>query len=161
ANADITIRRQASSLIPEGIVYNGALYAAGGDFNGDGKADLVVGEPVRTLTAAGSNTILELDERGTAFVLFSIAERGSGVSLEDADSVIRGEAEFDRVGTLPAMPNVDINHDGRDDLLLGAEDADRLTTTLTPGAGKVYVMYGASTPPSLPPGDQIFELDNF
>ena len=120
ANADITVRRLSSTEIPEGVVFNGDLLATAGDFNADGKVDLLVGEPTRILTAAGSDTILDPDERGTAYVLYSIAERGSGITLADADSIIRGEAEFDRFGTLPAMPSIDINDDMLDDLLIGA-----------------------------------------
>ncbi|CAN0477506.1 unnamed protein product, partial [Phaeothamnion confervicola] len=38
--------------------------------------------------------------------------------------------------------------------------ANAVTTILTPGAGKIFVAYGASTPPALPPGDQIVDLSN-
>ena len=160
ADAAITVRRDAAGSIPEGIVFKGALYATSGDFNADGKADLLVTEPTRTLTPVGSQTVLDQDERGTAYVLFSIAERGDNVLLTDANAALRGEFEFDRLGTLALQANIDINHDGLDDLLIGAAGADRVTTSLTPAAGKLFVIYGASTPPELPPGDQIVDLVN-
>ena len=46
------------------------------------------------------------------------------------------------------------------DAALAAAGADRLTTTVTPGAGKLFVAYGASTPPNLPPASEIVDLAN-
>ncbi|CAN0488038.1 unnamed protein product, partial [Phaeothamnion confervicola] len=83
-DADIVVRREDAAGIADGVVYNGVLNATAGDFNADGKADLLIGEPTRTTTPAGSSTILDQDERGTAYVLFSIAERGRDVYLTDA-----------------------------------------------------------------------------
>ncbi|HYW78385.1 MAG TPA: hypothetical protein VE890_02375, partial [Thermoguttaceae bacterium] len=132
-----------------------------GDFNADGIADLLVGEPMYTLTPIGaSDTVLDVDERGTAYVLFSITQRGTDAYLSDASSAIRGEFEFDGFGLVPAEPGIDINGDGLDDILIGAPGANAVTTLLTPGAGKLFVAYGAATPPALPPGDQIVDLTN-
>ncbi|MCU0979306.1 MAG: PA14 domain-containing protein, partial [Pirellulaceae bacterium] len=159
-DADITVRRADEAAIPEGLVYHGLLAATAGDFNADGVADLLVGEPMRTLQPVGSDTLLDVDERGTAYVLFSIAQRGRDAYLSDASSAIRGEFEFDHFGVLPASPGIDLNGDRLDDILIGAPGAHAITTILVPGAGKLFVAYGASTPPALPPGDQIVDLTN-
>ncbi|HNH36345.1 MAG TPA: hypothetical protein PK375_10545, partial [Rhodocyclaceae bacterium] len=159
-DADILVRRDDAAAIPDGMVIKGVLHATAGDFNADGVADLLVGEPTRTVTPVGSDTILDADERGTAYVLFSITERGKDVYLTDASSAIRGEFEFDHFGMLPAEAGIDLNGDRLDDILIGAPGANAVTTILTPGAGKLFVVYGASTPPNLPPGDQIVDLSN-
>ncbi|MFO7664410.1 MAG: hypothetical protein R6X18_17710, partial [Chloroflexota bacterium] len=159
ADAQITIHREEGSL-PENMVYGGILQATSGDFNADGVPDLLVGEPLRTLTVVGSDVLLDIDEQGAAYVLFSITERGSSATLSDSSSAIRGEFEFDAFGMLPAEPGIDLNGDRLDDLLIGAAGANSVTTILTPGAGKMFVVYGASTPPDLPPGDQIVDLTN-
>ena len=91
---------------------------------------------MHTLTPVGSTTMLDVDERGTAYVLFSITERGSDAYLSDASSAIRGEFEFDHFGMLPAEPGIDLNGDRLDDILIGAPGADAVTTILTPGAGQ-------------------------
>ena len=160
ADAAITIRRQAAADIPDAFAFSGLLNVTAGDFNADGKADIVVTEPTRALLPTGSSDELLPDERGTAYVLFSITDRGSDVLLTDANAVLRGESEFDRFGTLPSAQAIDLNGDNLDDLLIGAPGANRSTTSLTPGAGKLFVIYGASTPPNLPPGDQIVDLTN-
>ena len=55
---------------------------------------------------------------------------------------------------------MDIDGDGVDDLLIGAPNADLVIESLIGGAGKLYVAYGASRPPQLPPSDQIIDLTN-
>ena len=130
-DADITVRRDDAAAIPEGLVYHGVLQATAGDFNADGVADLLVGEPhADAAPPSGSNTVLDIDERGTAYVLFSITERGRDAYLTDANSAIRGEFEFDHFGQLPAEPGIDLNGDRLDDILIGAPGADAVTTIL-------------------------------
>src|SRR4029079_9284268 len=63
-------------------------------------------------------------------------------------------------GSLPADPNIDLNEDRLDDLVIGAPGAHAITTIVLPNAGKVFVAYGASAPPTLPAGDQIVDLTN-
>ena len=55
--ADIVVRRMAAARSPKASRFEGALHATGGDFNGDGRMDLAVGEPSRELKATGSTTI--------------------------------------------------------------------------------------------------------
>ena len=162
ASAAITVRRDAVDNLQEGVLYIGTLQATAGDFNGDGKQDLLVGEPSRLTTVAGSSTlqILDQDDRGHAYVFFSVTERSGQVLLADADADIRGQFDFDHLGVLPAKPGMDIDGDGVDDLLIGAPNADLVIESLIGGAGKLYVAYGASRPPQLPPSDQIIDLTN-
>ena len=144
--ANITVRRYAEQAIPEGVAYDGELYATAGDFNADGRQDLLVTEPLRELRAKNSSTVLSQDRRGAAYVLYKIAERGADAALTGADITLRGESEFDRFGTLPQQPGMDLDGDGFDDLLAGAPGADRVNP-LTADAGKLYVAYGAAPKP--------------
>ncbi|MCW5626673.1 MAG: FG-GAP repeat protein, partial [Burkholderiales bacterium] len=159
-DAFITIRRDAAADIPAGVTYGGVLQVSAGDFNADGKADLLIGEPTRVTTATGSGNVLDTDQRGTAYVVFSAIEQDGDVVLTQADSIIRGQFEFDRFGRLATTPAMDIDSDGNDDLLIGARGADFITESVVPGAGKLFVGYGSSTPPSLPAQDQIIDLLN-
>ncbi|MBL8535175.1 MAG: FG-GAP repeat protein, partial [Betaproteobacteria bacterium] len=159
-DAMITVRRDLATNIPAGVTYEGALVATAGDFNGDGLADLVVGEPSRQTFATGTRTLLDQSERGAAYVFFSAMNKGGTLVLTAADSTLVGESEFDRLGSLAAVPFLDVNGDGRDDLMVGASGADFVTERVVPGGGKVYFAYGTSTPPDLPSDDVIIDLTN-
>ena len=67
-----------------------------------------------------------------------------------------------KASTLAATPDIDLNGDGIDDLLIGAADADTETTTngLTKNAGRVYVVYGAPTVYPLPSPGAAQQLTN-
>ncbi|MCB1633844.1 MAG: FG-GAP repeat protein [Xanthomonadales bacterium] len=94
----------------------------GGDFDGDGRADLATGaqaaDPLNRVNA------------GMAFVLFGagLNESSAAISLDTLDAAgrlrsIRGAAAGDATGT--AIGNLgDLNRDGRDELVLSAHLAD-------------------------------------
>jgi hypothetical protein len=160
ADADIMVRRMAASQITEGFAFEGVLHATGGDFNADGRMDLAVGEPSRELKATGSTTILDSDQRGTLWVFYSVADRGSELLLTGADAMLRGEFEFDRFGALPDTPASDLDGDRLDDLVVGAAGADVITGEVIPAAGKAFVIYGSAALAALPPSDTIVDLLN-
>ena len=97
----------------------GYAVAALGDVNGDGVPDLLVGVPKKDVSE-------DLPDVGTAYI-FSGANGGLIRSLDPPTQDASG-----RFGTAVADAS-DVNHDGVDDILIGA-----------PGASKAYVFSGAT-----------------
>ncbi len=106
---------------------------AGGDVNGDGFQDLILG-------AEGANPGGRWNA-GEVYVIF-----GRGVTLptpivvsDSADVIVEGIDDHDFAGI--GLASGDFDRDGYDDVLIGADLAD-------PGgrwnAGEVYVVYGSS-----------------
>ncbi|MCH7946848.1 MAG: FG-GAP repeat protein, partial [candidate division Zixibacteria bacterium] len=98
----------------------GGSVSSAGDVNNDGYDDLIVGA---FRNDAGGNGA------GRAYVF-------SGQS-GDTLFVFTGEAEFDQLGFSVAFAG-DVNNDGFDDLIVGADDND----AAGPAAGRAYVFSG-------------------
>ena len=105
-----------------------------GDVNGDGIADLLIGNPAADRTnGAGQN----VNEGGTTFVLFG-TENGFSSTIDLRDI---GPAEgfaidgFGNSGSAVA-PAGDVNNDGIDDLIIGADPRG--------GLSDAYVVFGSS-----------------
>jgi len=109
-----------------------------GDINGDGIEDLIIGARVATPNGqfAASET----------YIVFGGAAVGvSGAidlaSLTGANGfVINGKLSGDQSGSSVA-PAGDINHDGADDLMIGAQLADPNGKS---SAGEAYIVFGGS-----------------
>ncbi len=86
--------------------------------------------------------------------------KGSDVTFSQADSVIRGVLGSDEFGTLASSPNLNLNGDDFDDLVVGAAGVDGTLNGLTADAGQVYVINGQSQAYELPPDEQITVLSN-
>ena len=107
--------------------YFGTEVAGGGDVDGDGLADVIVGS---SSTRAGANS-------GAALLfLGATIQAGGTLASGDADAVFVAEDPGDRAGHTLTMPG-DLDGDGRDDILIGAHYADGAAFN----SGKVYAVF--------------------
>jgi hypothetical protein len=96
--------------------------AAGGDVDGDGHEDLVVGAPQETVDG-GANT-------GTVYLWRGPIDEG-GVASTSADLLLIARTAGNQLGATVAFPG-DVDGDGRTELLVGSIDED------TVGAAYLY-----------------------
>lgn len=129
--------------LPHGLVINGinnndrvGSTLASGDINGDGIQDLIIG----AANVDGNGT-----DSGEIYVVFGSSSFSSSINLSSLNGtngfVLKGEGANDRVG-FKGLSVGDINGDGIQDVVTGAEDADFSGKS---NVGKVYVVYGKTT----------------
>lgn len=104
----------------------------GGDIDGDGRADVIVGAP---------GTDIDGTDEGRAFVVFGKSD-GDTVALADVlggtgGFAIDGAAPGDEAGTSVAHAG-DVNGDGLADVVVGAPGADAITDD----EGRAFVVFG-------------------
>lgn len=111
----------------------GARVNAAGDVNGDGFADVVIGAEYANYGAEASGSSYVVFGHGGKFLpAFSLG------ALDGRNGFrIDGEAQEDYSGN--SVASADINHDGLDDLVIGAQQADPEGNA---DAGSVYVIFG-------------------
>ncbi len=150
--------RQQSSLYQANYIsflgissyeYSGHAVAGGGDINGDGYDDFLIGAPGKSNTQTSS---------GKVYLLFGgNNEWSENYSLSDEDAQFVGEKLNDHSGYSVAIAG-DVNGDGFDDILIGAPNSSSFT-------GKTYLVFGksdwGSTEYYLSDSDVIFYGENF
>nr|WP_325252265.1 VCBS domain-containing protein [Amylibacter sp.] len=127
--------RLDSAGVSDGV---GTSVASAGDINGDGIDDILVG--ARNADPDGKNSA------GTTYVVFGTRDdRAAPVDLAALDGTngfsMNGTAEGDSFGVSVSSAG-DVNGDGIDDLLIGANGVD---VGRQSDAGKTYVIFGSAT----------------
>ncbi|CAB5504767.1 beta strand repeat-containing protein [Bathymodiolus thermophilus thioautotrophic gill symbiont] len=116
--------------------YSGRSVSLAGDVNGDGLDDLIIG--------ANEADPYGKTDAGKSYVVFGKSDGAvanlSDIALGTGGFVINGEKGYDLSGTSVSSAG-DINGDGLDDLIIGANKADPDGRT---DAGKSYVVFGKS-----------------
>ena len=113
---------------------------ATGDVNGDNIDDLIVGTP------GGDGTSNSKDSSGEVFIFYGNNTPASLIVNPHGSANVKifGIDEFDRIGR--ALACGDINGDGIDDIIIGAENAFGPGNARSNG-GEVYVIYGSNSLP--------------
>lgn len=107
----------------------------GGDVNGDGLSDFILGAP------AGNEN--GKDRPGSAYIIFGRSAANWGYNFVpeySADASYEGEVDYDQLGKSVAIVG-DVNNDGYDDILMGAPFNDGYATN----AGKAYLILGKAS----------------
>jgi len=117
---------------------SGRSVAGAGDVNGDDKDDVIIGAPFADPNGEAS---------GSSYVVYGNATPTSPVqlgSLNPASTGFRidGALADDRSGSSVAGAG-DVNGDDKDDVIIGAPNADNNSRS---NSGSSYVVYGSATP---------------
>ena len=110
----------------------GQHVAGGGDVDGDGSSDILVGVP--TVRVGSALTA------GSAYLVYGPTTAGT-VSLSTSDAIFSGAVATSQVGMSVATAG-DTNDDGYDDVLVGADQALVGGTKM----GSVYLFNGSASP---------------
>tara|TARA_Y100001960_G_scaffold229991_1_gene241289 strand:- start:2 stop:2137 length:2136 start_codon:yes stop_codon:yes gene_type:complete len=124
ADADVILNGQSSSDM------FGMQVASAGDFNADGKDDVIIGARYDDNTGSGA---------GRAFIFFG-GITGTKRADADADVIINGQSAGDNLGASVASAG-DFNGDGIDDIIVGAGNDDNNGAS---NSGSAYIFFGGT-----------------
>ena len=123
-------RRADISLNGQGAADNfGYSVAAAGDFNGDGKPDIVISAPFDDNNGKSAS--------GSVFIFFNGAEARTGA----ADVILEGQSAGDNFGFSVASAG-DFNGDGKTDVIVGAPFDDN---NVEVDSGSAFIFFGGVT----------------
>ncbi len=117
-------------MVPEPWSVFGYAVAGGGDFDGDGYADFLIGD------IGNAASLNKHDDAGSISLFYG----GTSVS-DSADAVFSGVADMERFGSSVAHAG-DVNNDGYPDLIVGAPNHWDAPYHY---AGRAYLYYGGET----------------
>ncbi len=116
---------------------SGLSVSDAGDFNGDGFDDILIG--ARAFNAGGA-------DRGAAYLIFGGPAMPASLDLASPGTsgvVFEGVGNSDFLGRSVSAAG-DLNGDGFDDLIFGAEGGDGPTNSIS-SAGESYVFFGSAS----------------
>lgn len=122
----------------------GSSVSAAGDMNGDGFDDLIIGAYV----ADGANN--SISAAGESYVIFGDATLPPTIDLANpsvATMLIYGTNTYDYSSQAVSSAG-DVNGDGFDDLIIGAQGGDGLNDS-SDNSGTSYLIFGAATLPGV------------
>jgi len=126
---DASLASADASFVGDGWDFGLCYHDGGGDLNGDGYDDLVIGSTPNSEVGLWA---------GKAYVFFGPMNGWTtGTWLDLADASYLGENEEDQLGGRVVIAG-DVNGDGFDDLVLGAGNSDEFESR----AGKAYLVFG-------------------
>ncbi|MHB8842352.1 MAG: ELWxxDGT repeat protein, partial [Candidatus Aquicultor sp.] len=148
--ADVRIQQATAAEIGATSLV-ATLQASAGDIDGSGTLDLIIGqtEVTRISTVSdnyNANEILSRNQQGSVYIFKDFAEiefsQSKSITLAAANLTMDGEGEYDQFGILSATPQIDLDGDRIDDLLLGAAMMDGQLDGAKKDAGQLYAIYG-------------------
>ena len=120
-----------------------------GDIDGDSYLDLVVGAPQSDDQDRGRQDV------GAAFLFFNLTTlRNRSIGASEANAVINGTNTKDLLGSQVLL--YDVNHDGKEDIFIGAPGADGITEDME-NCGEILLCFGdaSNTFPATANGENI------
>lgn len=141
AEFDLSSLNGSNGFVIQGITNVTDYFVANaGDFNNDGKDDILI----------GAQRWLGSEDRGESFVIYGTAQSVSSPlelsSILSGDGsrgfVVEGEVTQPGVSRLPTVASAgDFNNDGFDDIIIGARSIHALGN---PASGRSYIVFGTN-----------------